>query len=368
MKKFLFENIKISIVGLGYVGLPLAVEFGKKFKVVGFDLNKNRINQLKRKSDVTNEVKKNDFIKSKKLSFTYNYKDLKGSNIYIITVPTPINKFHQPNLINLITASKIVGKVLKKNDIVIIESTVFPGATEEICVPYLQKISNLTFNKDFFCGYSPERINPGDSKYKLPNICKVTSGSTKQVAEIIDQLYSKIIKAGTIKVSSIRVAEAAKIIENCQRDINVAFVNELSIVFDKMNIDTQEVLKAASTKWNFLDFKPGLVGGHCIGVDPYYLTFKAQKVGYKSKIILAGRKLNSKMGQFVVKKLINKMKLKKIKLLNSKILIMGFSFKENCIDIRNTGVINIVKSLKNKKYMKTNIFWIDFLFFSKSKI
>tara|TARA_Y100000590_G_scaffold423943_1_gene530309 strand:- start:1644 stop:2915 length:1272 start_codon:yes stop_codon:yes gene_type:complete len=340
---------KIGIIGLGYVGLPLAIEFGKKYQTIGYDINNERIKQLKKSIDYTGEIKKKEFIQSSKLSFTNNYEDLKKLNIFIIATPTPISKNNQPNLKKLKKACGYVGKLLKKNDLVIIESTLYPGATEEVCVPIFEKFSKLKFNKDFFCGYSPERINPGESKYKLKNICKITSGSNKKIAQKVDNLYSKIISAGTIKVSSIKIAEAAKVIENCQRDLNVAFVNELSILFDKIKIDTHEVLEAASTKWNFINFKPGLVGGHCIGVDPYYLTYQAKKSGYKPKLILAGRQVNSNMGIYSAKKLLHKMRNKKINILNSKILIMGFSFKENCKDVRNTRIIDIYNYLKNKK-------------------
>jgi len=342
------KNI-IGIIGLGYVGLPLALQFGKKFNVVGFDINKKRINQLKNKIDATKEVNKKYFLKSNKILFTSNFKDLKLCNIFIVTVPTPINKNKKPDLRLIKNASKTVGKILKKNDIVIYESTLFPGAVEEICVPILEKTSNLNYNVDFFCGYSPERINPGDKKHGLIHNKKITSGSTKKISNFIDKLYKKIIRAGTYKVKSIRIAEAAKVIENCQRDLNIAFINELSLIFDKLELDTYEILKAASTKWNFIDFRPGLVGGHCIGVDPYYLTYKANQVGYYSDLISSGRKINSSMGFYVAKKLIIKMKKEKISITNSKILIMGFSFKENCQDIRNTRVIDIITKLKTKK-------------------
>ena len=334
---------------MGYIGLPLAVEFSKKFKVIGYDINSKRVSELLNGKDKTREVKSGELINAKKLIFTSNYKDLSLCNIFIVTVPSPISSKKKPNLNPLINATKKISNVLKKNDIIIYETTLFPGAVEEVCVPVLEKISGLIFNKDFFCGYSPERINPGDKNHRLVNIKKITSGSTKKVANFVDKLYAKIIKAGTYKVSSIKVAEAAKVIENCQRDLNIAFINELSIIFDKLNLDTNEILNAASTKWNFLNFKPGLVGGHCIGVDPYYLTYKAKQAGYHSKVILAGRDVNSSMGFFVIKKLINNMRKNNIKLTNSKILIMGFSFKENCQDIRNTRVIDIFNALKRKK-------------------
>ena len=342
------KKICIGILGLGYIGLPLAIEFSKKFKVIGYDIDSERITELFNGKDKTKEVRSKELIKANKLFFTSNYKDLSLCNIFIITVPTPISHKNEPNLKPLIRASKTIANILKKDNIVIYESTLFPGAVEEVCVPILEKQSGLVFNKDFFCGYSPERINPGDKSHQLVNIKKITSGSTKKIATFIDNLYKKIIKAGTHKVSSIKVAEAAKVIENCQRDLNIAFINELSVIFDKLNLDTSEILKAASTKWNFLNFKPGLVGGHCIGVDPYYLTYKANQKGYNPKVILSGRDVNSDMGFFVVKKLINKMKKNNIKLKLAKILIMGFSFKENCQDIRNTRVIDIVHSLKRR--------------------
>ena len=328
-------KIYIGILGLGYIGLPLAVEFSKKFKVIGYDINSKRVSELLNGKDKTREVKSGELINAKKLIFTSYYKDLSLCNIFIVTVPSPISRKKEPNLNPLINASKKISNVLKKNDIIIYESTLFPGAVEEVCVPVLEKKSGLIFNKDFFCGYSPERINPGDKNHRLVNIKKITSGSTKKVANFVDK--------------SIQIAEAAKVIENSQRDLNIAFINELSIIFDRLNLDTNEILNAASTKWNFLDFKPGLVGGHCIGVDPYYLTYKAKQVGYHSQVILAGRNVNSSMGFFVIKKLINNMRKNNIKLSNSKILIMGFSFKENCQDIRNTRVIDIFKSLKRKK-------------------
>ena len=336
---------KIGIIGLGYVGLPLAIEFGKKYQTIGYDINNERIKQLKKSIDYTGEIKKKEFIQSSKLSFTNNYEDLKKLNIFIIATPTPISKNNQPNLKKLKKACGYVGKLLKKNDLVIIESTLYPGATEEVCVPIFEKFSKLKFNKDFFCGYSPERINPGESKYKLKNICKITSGSNKKIAQKVDNLYSKIISAGTIKVSSIKIAEAAKVIENCQRDLNVAFVNELSILFDKIKIDTHEVLEAASTKWNFINFKPGLVGGHCIGVDPYYLTYKAKTIGYHPNIILSGRKINEGMGKFIADKTINKMKKSGINPKQARIGIFGITFKENCSDMRNTKVPDIINNL-----------------------
>ena len=346
------ENNKIAIIGLGYVGLPLAVEFGKKYSCLGYDINESRIHELNNGIDKTLELNNIDIKKSKYLKFTSNEEDLKKSNIYIITVPTPIDNNNNPDISFLIKASEMVGRLLQKNDIVIYESTVYPGCTEEDCVPALEKESNLVYNKDFFCGYSPERINPGDKEHTLPKIIKVTSGSNDEIATKVDLLYSSIIKAGTFKASSIRVAEAAKIIENCQRDINIAFVNELSILFNKMKLDTKEVLEAASTKWNFLKFEPGLVGGHCIGVDPYYLTYKAKKVGYESKIILSGRKLNDSMPGVIIqniKEYFNNNK-KNIKDLN--VLLLGVTFKENCPDIRNSKIIDVYNKLIKEK---TNI-------------
>ena len=344
--KITSSYLKLAVVGLGYVGLPLALEFAKKRIVVGFDLNKKRVNELNSGIDRNLEFEKKYLNKIKKIKYTNNIKDLKSANCYIICVPTPINKFKKPDLKPIVRASEIVGTIIKKGDLIIYESTVYPGCTEEVCVPILEKCSNLRLNKDFFCGYSPERINPGDKQNTISTIKKVTSGSTPEIADVVDNLYSQIIKAGTFKASSIRVAEAAKIIENTQRDLNIAFINELSILFKKMNLDTQEILNAAGTKWNFLPFKPGLVGGHCIGVDPYYLTYKANKIGYKPKVILAGRKINDGMAKYVVAQFKSEMKKKSIKITKSKILIMGLTFKENCTDIRNSGTEIIVKELK----------------------
>ena len=343
------KKLKLAIIGLGYVGLPLALEFSKKRSLVGFDINKKRISELKLGIDKNLELKKKDLINKKRIIFTNNQKFLKSANCYIITVPTPIDQFKKPDLKPLMTATKIVGKVIKKKDLIIYESTVYPGCIEEKCVPVLEKYSNLNFNNDFFCGYSPERINPGDKKHTISNIKKITSGSTPKIADIVNNLYNEIISVGTFKATSIKVAEAAKVIENTQRDLNIALINELSILFHKMNIDTQSVLDAAKTKWNFLPFEPGLVGGHCIGVDPYYLTYKAKAVGHNPKIILAGRKLNDGMGNFIVTQLFLKMKEKKIKIKESKILVMGLTFKENCADIRNTGVKSIIEGLKKRK-------------------
>ena len=338
---------KIAIIGLGYVGLPLAIEFGKKFNVIGYDINKDRLKSLKNFNDYTKEINKKDFKESKFLKFTNNFEDLKICNIFIITVPTPVDKANQPDLSFLKTASINVGKILKKNDIVIYESTVYPGATEEFCVPLLCKYSSLSFNKDFFCGYSPERINPGDKVNTLTKVPKITSGSNKETATFIDQLYKKIIKAGTFKVSSIKVAEAAKVIENSQRDLNIAFVNELSVIFDRLNLDTLEVLKAAGSKWNFLPFRPGMVGGHCIGVDPYYLTYKAEEVGYNPQVILAGRRLNDNMARYAARNLIKIMTKNKINLSKCLVGILGITFKENCPDIRNSKIFDILKELQS---------------------
>ena len=354
------KKTKISIIGLGYVGLPLAISFSKYYEVVGFDLSKQRISNLRKGYDETLEVKKNTILKSKNLTFTSNLNDLKKCNSHIVTVPTPIDKFNKPDFSNLISASQMIGKILKENDIVIYESTVYPGATEEICVPILEKYSDLIYNNDFFVGYSPERMNPGDKKHTVENIIKVTSGSNEITANFVNKLYKSIVKVGTYKASSIKVAEAAKVIENTQRDINISLINELSLIFDKLDIDTEEVLRAAGTKWNFLPFKPGLVGGHCIGVDPYYLTYKSKKLGYDPKIILAGRKLNDNMSTHIVNKLLLKMNKKKIKISNSKILIMGLTFKENCPDIRNSKVFDLVKQLK-KSRAKVSVYdpWVN---------
>ncbi len=342
------KNIKIAIIGMGYVGLPLALEFAKKRFVIGFDINKRRIKELKLGID-KNLEHNNELKKSKKLTFTSNEKNIKNANCFIVTVPTPIDKFKKPDLLPILKASKMIGKIIKKGDLIIYESTVYPGCIEEKCVPVLEKFSKLSYNNDFFCGYSPERINPGDKEHTLSNINKITSGSTTQIADLVDDLYNEIIKVGTHKAPSIKVAEAAKVIENTQRDLNIALVNELSILFNKMNIDTKAVLDAASSKWNFLKFKPGLVGGHCIGVDPYYLTHKAKSLGYKPKIILSGRKLNDNMGNYVVSQLINEMKKKNIKVRGAKILIMGLTFKENCTDTRNSGIQNVIFELKKYK-------------------
>jgi UDP-N-acetyl-D-galactosamine dehydrogenase len=338
---------RIGVIGLGYVGLPLAVEFGKILEVVGFDINQIRIEELKKGIDRTLEVDKDELSFSKGLSFTTNPEDLKKVNYFIVTVPTPVDEYKTPDLTPLIKASETVGKVLKKGDIVIYESTVYPGCTEEDCVPVLEKFSGLKFNVDFFCGYSPERINPGDKQHRLPNIKKVTSGSTPDVAEKVDQLYRKIIKAGTHKASSLKVAEAAKVIENAQRDINIAFVNELSLIFERMGIDTHEVLNAAGTKWNFLPYRPGLVGGHCIGVDPYYLTYKADSLGYHPQVILAGRRINDNMGVHIANRVIKLMTQNNLSVNKAKILVLGITFKENCPDIRNSKAIDVIRELQS---------------------
>ena len=339
-------DIKLAVVGLGYVGLPLALEFAKRKKVIGFDINKERIKELKSGIDRNLEFSKKELKQSKKLDFTNSVEKVKSANYYIITVPTPVDKFKKPDLTPLLKSSEMIGKIIKKEDLIIYESTVFPGCIEEVCVPVLEKFSKLKFNKDFFCGYSPERVNPGDKEHTISKIKKITSGSTPEIADLVDELYNEIIEAGTHRAPSIKVAEAAKVIENTQRDLNIALINELSILFRKMNIDTQSVLDAAGSKWNFLPFKPGLVGGHCIGVDPYYLTYKAESIGYHPKIILAGRELNDNMGNYVVSELVSIMKKKNIKIKGAKILIMGLTFKENCADIRNSGVENIINELK----------------------
>ena len=337
----------IAIIGLGYVGLPLAIEFGKKFKTLGFDINQGRIDELKTGYDRTLEVESEHLKSAVQLHYTADLADLKQANFFIVTVPTPIDKNNRPDLTPLIKASETVGKALKKGDIVVYESTVYPGCTEEDCVPVLEKMSGLQFNTDFFCGYSPERINPGDKVHTVTKIRKITAGSTPEIANTVNAVYASIITAGTYQAPSIKVAEAAKVIENCQRDINIAFVNELALIFDKMNIDTLEVLEAAGTKWNFLPFRPGLVGGHCIGVDPYYLTHKAEEIGYHSQVILAGRKINDNMGAFVANKVVKLMIKKGIHVNTAKALVLGITFKENCPDIRNSKVIDIITELND---------------------
>lgn len=355
------HDLPIAIVGLGYVGLPLAVEFGKKRTVIGFDINKTRIRELKNGSDTTLETTNQDLIDAIHLSYTTELNDIKDCKIFIITVPTPIDKNKKPDLTFLQTSSSAIGSLLKEGDIVIYESTVYPGATEEVCVPILEKQSGLKFNKNFYCGYSPERINPGDKEHRLTTIKKVTSGSTPEIATLVDNLYKEIITAGTHKAISIKVAEAAKVIENTQRDVNIALINELSLIFKKLNIDTESVLEAAGTKWNFLPFRPGLVGGHCIGVDPYYLTHKALEVGYNPEIILAGRQLNDNMGLNVVNQVFELMTKKSIHIEHAKILIMGLTFKENCPDLRNTRVVDIVQELLEFK-CNVDVFdpWVNY--------
>lgn len=339
---FKLAETKIAVIGLGYVGLPLAVEFGNRFPTVGFDINRARINELLKGKDSTLEVEPEKLSQVKTLTFTDQTSSLTECNIYIVTVPTPINEHKQPDLSPIISASHTVGKILKKDDIVIYESTVYPGATEEVCVPILEDDSGLKFNHDFYVGYSPERINPGDKEHRLPNILKVTSGSTPEIADFIDELYRSIITAGTHKASSIKVAEAAKVIENTQRDLNIALINELAIIFNRMDIDTLEVLEAAGSKWNFLPFRPGLVGGHCIGVDPYYLTHKAKAIGHQPEVILSGRRINDRMGKYIVSVIVKMMIQNGLSVADSNILILGLTFKENCNDLRNTKVADII--------------------------
>ena len=354
------DTLKLAIIGLGYVGLPLAVEFAKKRSVVGFDINQARIDALKTGHDATLEVSDEELAEATGLSYSANLQDLAACNTYIVTVPTPIDEHKQPDLTPLVKASETIGKVLKKGDIVIYESTVYPGATEEDCVPVLEKFSGLKFNVDFYAGYSPERINPGDKEHRVSTIKKVTSGSTPEVAELVDQLYRQIIVVGTHKAESIKVAEAAKVIENTQRDVNIALINELAIIFNKMGIDTEAVLQAAGSKWNFLPFRPGLVGGHCIGVDPYYLTHKAQEIGYHPEIILAGRRLNDGMGAYVVSQLVKAMLKRRITVEGARVLVLGLTFKENCPDLRNTRIVDIVKELRDYN-ITADVFdpWVD---------
>lgn len=354
------QNIKLAVIGLGYVGLPLAVEFGKKRDVLGFDINPRRIAELSSGIDNTLEVEPQELKTAAQLRYTSDASELAQANVYIVTVPTPIDEYKRPDLTPLIRASETIGKVLKRGDIVIYESTVYPGATEEDCVPVLERVSGLRFNEDFFAGYSPERINPGDKVHRLPSIRKVTSGSTPEIADVVDALYSEIITAGTHKAASIRVAEAAKVIENTQRDVNIALINELTLIFNKLGIDTLDVLEAAGTKWNFLPFRPGLVGGHCIGVDPYYLTHKAQSIGYHPEIILAGRRLNDGMGAYVASQLVKSMTKKCIQVQGSRVLIMGLAFKENCPDLRNTRIVDIVHELAEYD-VNVDVFdpWVD---------
>lgn len=339
------DNVKIGVVGLGYVGLPLAVAFGKKFPTTGFDINPARIAELKSDKDSSLEVTTAELKETTQLGFTSTPDDLKACNVYIVTVPTPIDVYKRPNLTPLISASEMIGKILARNDVVIYESTVYPGCTEEVCVPVMERISGLKFNIDFYAGYSPERINPGDKQHRLTSIVKITAGSTPEAAGFIAGLYDTIIEAGTHRASSIRVAEAAKVIENTQRDVNIALINELALIFNRLNIDVQEVLEAAGTKWNFLPFRPGLVGGHCIGVDPYYLTHKAQEIGYHPEVILAGRRINDGMGAYAAERVIKLMSQHGIPVTGSNILILGLTFKENCPDIRNTRVVDIIQEL-----------------------
>ncbi|MGO3665435.1 MULTISPECIES: Vi polysaccharide biosynthesis UDP-N-acetylglucosamine C-6 dehydrogenase TviB [unclassified Psychrobacter] len=354
------KNIKIAVIGLGYVGLPLAVEFGKHLPVVGFDINATRISALAAGTDHTLEVSDEELTQALHLSYSSDIQVLKDCNFFIVTVPTPIDDYKQPDLTPLIKASEAIGSLLKQDDIVVYESTVYPGATEEVCIPVLEKVSGLTFNQDFYAGYSPERINPGDKEHRVTNILKVTAGSTPEVADFVDEVYNLIITAGTHKAASIKVAEAAKVIENTQRDVNIALINELAVIFNKMGIDTQAVLEAAGTKWNFLPFRPGLVGGHCIGVDPYYLTHKAQAIGYNPEIILAGRRLNDSMGEYVVTQLVKTMIKKRIQVEGAKVLVLGLSFKENCPDVRNTKVIDIVHELEEYN-IEVDVYdpWVD---------
>ena len=341
------RNLKIGVVGLGYVGLPLAAEFGKHYKTTGFDLKAERISELSKGKDSTLEMTRAELKEATLLGFTCDVKDLKACRVFIVTVPTPIDQYNRPDLTPLEKASASLGTVLKKGDIVVYESTVYPGCTEEVCIPILERVSGLTFNKDFYAGYSPERINPGDKQHRLPSIRKVTSGSTPEVATFVDQLYASIITAGTYKASSIKVAEAAKVIENTQRDINIALINELALIFNRLGIDTEEVLLAAGTKWNFLPFRPGLVGGHCIGVDPYYLTHKAQEVGYHPEMILAGRRLNDNMALYVAGEILKLMVQRRIHMKGARILVLGLAFKENCPDLRNSKVIDIITELRS---------------------
>lgn len=354
------RNCRIGVVGLGYVGLPLAVEFGKHYNTVGFDVKQARIDELSRGRDSTLEVSRQELKSADRLTFTGDVKDMKSCKVYIVTVPTPIDEYKRPDLTPLVKASESLGTVLKRGDVVVYESTVYPGCTEEVCVPILERVSGLKFNRDFFAGYSPERINPGDKQHRLPTIKKVTSGSTPEAADFIDSLYASIITAGTYKASSIKVAEAAKVIENTQRDVNIALINELALIFNRLGIDTEEVLLAAGTKWNFLPFRPGLVGGHCIGVDPYYLTHKAQEIGYHPEMILAGRRLNDNMSLYVAGEVVKLMTSKRIHVKGSRILVLGLTFKENCPDLRNSKVIDIIRELE-KYGAKVDVHdpWID---------
>ncbi len=357
---FNIDNCRIGIIGLGYVGLPLAVEFGKQLPTIGFDIKAERIAELKAGQDSTLEVEPEELAQATHISYTDNIEDLARCNVYIVTVPTPIDSFKRPDLTPLEKASEALGKIVGKGDVIIYESTVYPGATEEVCIPLIEAVSGLTYNEDFFAGYSPERINPGDKEHRVTNILKVTSGSTPEVADFVDALYQRVISAGTHKASSIRVAEAAKVIENTQRDVNIALVNELALIFNRLGIDTEEVLEAAGTKWNFLPFRPGLVGGHCIGVDPYYLTHKAQEIGYHPDMILAGRRINDNMGAYVAECTVKLLTQRKIHVAGAKILVLGLAFKEDCPDLRNTRVVDIIDEFENY-HAEIDIFdpWVD---------
>jgi UDP-N-acetyl-D-galactosamine dehydrogenase len=340
------KKVRIGVIGLGYVGLPLAVEFGKRYDTVGYDINARRVAELKRGRDSTLEAAKDELKSAKKLSYSTQLASLKHCNVYIVTVPTPIDQYKRPDLTPLIGASETVGQVLAKGDVVVYESTVYPGCTEEICVPILERVSGLKFNRDFYAGYSPERINPGDRQHRLTTIRKITSGSTPGAAALVDELYASIITAGTHRASSIRVAEAAKVIENTQRDVNIALINELALIFRRLDLDTEEVLQAAGTKWNFLPFRPGLVGGHCIGVDPYYLTHKAQEIGYHPEMILAGRRINDNMGLYVAGEIVRLLTEKRLAVKGARVLVMGLTFKENCPDLRNSKVVDVIRELE----------------------
>jgi UDP-N-acetyl-D-galactosamine dehydrogenase len=354
------EEASLTVVGLGYVGLPLAVEFGKQYATTGFDINEQRVHDLQSGVDHTLEVSREELLAAKRLRYTTRIEDAADCTVYVVTVPTPVDAARRPDLRLLIRASESVARVLRPGNVVIYESTVYPGATEEVCVPILERVSGLEFNVDFYCGYSPERINPGDKQHRLPNIRKVTSGSTPEIADFVDRLYASIVQAGTHRASSIRVAEAAKVIENTQRDVNIALINELALIFNRLGIDTLEVLEAAGSKWNFLPFRPGLVGGHCIGVDPYYLTHKAQEIGYHPEVILAGRRINDGMGPYVADQVIRLMARAGINLVGGRVLILGLTFKENCPDVRNTRVVDIVEELRHYK-LQVDVHdpWVD---------
>ena len=354
------SDVRLAVIGLGYVGLPLAVEFGKKLETRGFDIDRDRIEELNRGVDSTLEVEPEELKDATRLTFTDDLERIADCNVYVVTVPTPIDRHKRPDLTPLESASRALGKILKKGDVVVYESTVYPGATEEVCVPILERESGLVFNRDFYAGYSPERINPGDKEHRVSTIRKVTSGSTPEIADFVDALYASIITAGTHKASSIRVAEAAKVIENTQRDVNIALINELALIFNRLGIDTLEVLEAAGTKWNFLPFRPGLVGGHCIGVDPYYLTHKAQEIGYNPEIILAGRRINDDMGPYVASRVVKMMTQRKLQVVDSNILVMGLTFKENCPDLRNTKVIDLVREFHDY-HANVDVYdpWVD---------